>query len=65
MTMERASEIVARLVSCKEMDLAIELFCRFEETLNPHDPKSDRGANWQEMFAGMCGFEVARKATPL
>lgn len=60
MTVERASELVkASLGNTK-----IDLFCHFEQHLNPHPPKlngqwNDAYMNWQQMFAEMCGFLIA------
>ncbi len=57
MTVERASELVKALTG----DEKIDLFCHFEAELNPFCPKTqeDKCAEWQEMFALMCGFGIA------
>lgn len=64
MTIEKASELVKRANG----DDRYELFSHFEELLNPHPPKingedNDKSAGWQEMFAVLCGFGIARGAT--
>ena len=56
MTMERASEIIK---SHHDSDMRIDLFCHFENILNPFDPLSEQGAEWQKMFAVMCGYGLA------
>ena len=64
MTIEKAAEFVNRAT----VDDRPELFCHFEELLNPHPSKikgeyNEKAADWQEMFAAMCGFGIARGAT--
>lgn len=60
-TVERASELVSALRG----DAKIDLFCHFEALLNPFPPKensewSKKYMDWQEMFAVMCGFGLAK-----
>ena len=55
MTLERASELVAKMT---DFDSAIDLFCFFEEKLNPYSPELQEGRNWQNTFASLCGFGV-------
>jgi hypothetical protein len=62
MTLEKAADLVK---NASTSDDRIALYCHFEETLNPHQPKNqdnswnERCANWQSMFAEMCGFALA------
>lgn len=63
MTIEKAAEIVSKMT---DRQARIELFCHFEENLNPHPPKtadgwSEASFKWQKMFAKMCGFGTAQK----
>lgn len=66
MTIEKASELVKNA----RRDDRPELFSHFDEILNPHPVKiggewNDRAADWQEMFAVMCGFGIAKGVKPL
>jgi hypothetical protein len=67
LTLEKASEIVSKLKGIEK----IELFCHFEEILNPFPPVLKDGswnpqaAQWQEMFAEMCDFGIAKNATKI
>lgn len=66
MTIEKAAELVK---NAREDDRP-ELFSHFDEILNPHPAKiggewNDRAADWQEMFAAMCGFGIAKGVKPL
>lgn len=63
MTIEKAAELVNRATGNDKY----ELFAHFEELLNPNPPKignqwNDKAADWQEMFAKLCGFQVAKNA---
>ncbi len=66
MTVEKASELVKNARTEDKPDL----FSHFEQLLNPHPPKingvwNDASADWQEMFAIMCGFGIAKNAIVL
>ena len=58
--MEKAAEIVAAI---SDRDKKMEAFCYFEDELNPHAPESDESADWQCLFAEMCGYIVPRCAS--
>jgi hypothetical protein len=64
MTIEKAAELVCKLTSKDKIDL----FCHFEDLLNPHPPKNADGSwnreceKWQITFANMCGFRSACNA---
>ena len=65
MTIERISEILSKLDGMDRIDL----FCHFEQLLNPHPVQVDgvwneKAANWQEMFAQMCGYGIAKNVKP-
>lgn len=53
MTVERASELVNKLKG----DDKIDLFCFFEQQLNPG--RDVGGQPWSQWFAGLCGFGIA------
>lgn len=64
MTIEKAAELVSRATG----DDKIVLFLHFEGLLNPHPEKingqwNDAAADWQAMFAGLCGFGIAKNAS--
>lgn len=64
MTIEKAAELVCKLTGKDKIDL----FCHFEELLNPYPPKNADGSwnrkfeDWQITFANMCGFGSAYDA---
>lgn len=64
-TLERASEIVNYARQFDNMTgehIAVELFCEFEERLNPFNPVSEeeKSRRFQTMFAEMSGFMVVQ-----
>jgi hypothetical protein len=61
MTLEKAAELVDKSKAPGKHDL----FAHFEELLNPHPLQIDgewneKAFDWQEMFAKLCGFGVAK-----
>lgn len=59
MTIEKAAELVSKLTGSDK----VELFCHFEELLNPFDPQSEESGDWCCMFAEMCGYGIARNVS--
>jgi hypothetical protein len=61
MTIEMASDLVLR---SNDVDERFDLYCKFEEELNPHPIKingewNEKSVEWQKMFASLCGFGIA------
>lgn len=69
LTLERASEFVNYARQFDLMtgeNMAIEMFCEFEEQLNPFNPVSqeEQSRRFQTMFAEMSGFPIAYNVEP-
>lgn len=63
LTLERAAEVVNYVRAFDQMtgeSFAPELFCEFEEKLNPFSPftQEEKCRQFQTMFAEMSGFTV-------